>query len=460
MKKSLRKKLAANDSAMKALKKNIQKLAKEIAQHRTDLIESEAQMKDDEQYLTELTQRCEDRANDYDQRSAMRGDEINALSQALTVLKDDTKGAADSVNKRALLFQTASAARATQAVPVAAQSVAKVISFLQGSSSSAAAREARKGHALEVLAKEGRRLGSLALVSLADQAAADPFKKVKGLIQKLIERLLTESKNEATKKGFCDTELGKARHDRDARYEEAQDISAELASLQAKRDELKQEIKELTKDLKEETQALKETDKERQEEKDANMKTLSTAKAGLESVNNAILILRTFYKQAAKAAFVQASPLDEDAGSKAGFSGNYKGKQGSSNAIFALLETIASDFDRTLRKTEEAEHQAHRDFVDYSQTAKASIAGKTTKKELDEEDLKTTLTSIASKTDDMQTAVDLMDSALQELQKLTPTCIDTGMSYSERVKKREEEMEALKKALCILDEDNVESECK
>merc|ERR1719265_2894509 len=129
-------------------------------------------------------------------------------------------------------------------------------------------------------------------------------------------------------------------------------------------------------------------------------------------------------------------------------------------SVFALLETIQSDFDRTIRKTEEAEAAAHRDYVKFSQSAQASIAGKTTKKELDEQDLKTTRTLLKTKSDDLQTAVDLLDAALKELEELKPTCIDTGMSYAQRVKKREEEMTALKKALCILDEDNVEPECR
>jgi hypothetical protein len=294
-----------------------------------------------------------------------------------------------------------------------------------------------------------QRLGSLALTSLAERAAADPFKKVKGLIQKLIERLLAESAAEATKKGFCDTELGKARKDRDFRFQEAKDLSAELAGLEAKEDALEEEIKQLKSEIKEETKALKETTKERKEEKEANMESLKTAKEGLDAVNEAILILKSFYKQAAKASFVQASPVDEDT-SGPGFSSNYKGKQGSAKAVFALLETIASDFDRTLRKTEEAEDKAHREFVDFSQASESSTAGKTTKQELDEQDLETTKTSIKIKTDDMQTSVDLLDKALQELEELKPTCIDTGMSYKERVKKREEEIEALQKALTIL----------
>jgi len=293
------------------------------------------------------------------------------------------------------------------------------------------------------------RMHSVLLTSLADKAAADPFKKVKGLIQKLIERLLTESRNEATKKGFCDTELGKARKDRDFRFQEAKDLSAELEGLEAKRDSLSEEIKQLKSDIKDESKALKETTDDREAEKKINMATLKTAKGGFEAVNEALLVLRSFYKQAAKAAFVQASPVDEDTAG-AGFSGNYKGNQSGAKAIFALLETISSDFDRTLRKTEEAEHDAHRDYVDFSQAAQASIAGKETKQKLDEQDLATTKTSIKTKTNDMQNAVNLLDSALKELEELKPTCIDTGMSYAERVAKREEEIKALKNALQIL----------
>jgi len=303
-------------------------------------------------------------------------------------------------------------------------------------------------------------MGSFLLTSLADKVAADPFKKIQGLIQKLIERLLTEAKNEATKKGFCDTELGKARKERDYRFQDANDLSADLAGLEAKEDALTQEIKDLKKDIKEESKALKDATEERAAEKKVNMKTLKTAKEGLDGVNEAILVLKAFYKQAAKAAsFLQASPVDEDTAG-AGFKGNYKGAQGGMKAVFALLETLASDFDRTLRTTEEAEATAHRDYVGFQQAADASIAGKKTKQDLDEQDLATTETSIKTKTDDMQTAVDLLDKALETLEELKPTCIDTGMSYSERVAKREEEMKALGVALCILDEEKVEDECK
>jgi len=450
---SLKKKMSANQDAMDALVKSIAKLSKEIAKHREDLDNSEETLKDDRSYLEDLTKRCEARANDFDQRSAMRNDEVTALSTALKVLKDEVQPA-DKVNVRALFLQRV---RKQASEPKVAPSTARSLSFLQ--LHGAVSQQDRANRALAMLSTEGARLNSLVLTALAAQSAADPFRKVKGLIQKLIERLLAESEAEATKKGFCDTELGKARKDRDFRFEEANDLSADLAALEAKRDALTEEIKLLTRQLKQEKEALEETTKERKEEKAANAETLKTSQEGHEAVSEALLVLRSFYKQAAKASLLQASPVDEDTAG-AGFSGSYQGQQSGSKSVLALLETIQSDFDRTIRATEAAEEAAHRDFVDFTQASKMSIASKTTKKELDQQDLKTTKTSIETKTAGLVTAMDLLDSALKELEELKPTCIDTGMSYSERVKKREQEMVALKKALCILDGENVEKECQ
>jgi hypothetical protein len=473
LKASLKKDMSSNTDAMAALDKRINRLAKEIAQHRENLVEAEAQLRDDELYLKDLQKQCEARANDYDQRSAMRNDEITALSKALEILSKDVKGRADDVNARALLIQkvqkpAAQAAAAAgikkdskPAAPVKAAGTVKEsaaqkkpISFLQASNG----LEDRKEHALKLLVKEGQRLNSFVLTSLAQRSAADPFKKVKGLIEKLIQRLIAEATSEATKKGFCDTELGKARKTRDFQRVESNDISAQLEGLEAKRDELEQEIKQLTEDMASETTALKENTASREEDKTENLATLKTAKEGFEAVNEALLILKSFYKQAAKAAFIQASPLDED-NAGPGFSGSYKGNQSGSQAVLSLLETISSDFDRTIRTTTASEEAAHRDFIDMMQATESSIASKTTKKELDEQDLKTTKATQAQKMEDLQAAVDLLDRSLQELEELKPVCIDTGMSYAERVEKREEEMEALKKALCILDTDGVESEC-
>ena len=45
----------------------------------------------------------------------------------------------------------------------------------------------------------------------------------------------------------------------------------------------------------------------------------------------------------------------------------------------------------------------------------------------------------------------LLKTAISELLELQPACVDTGMSYAERVALRESEIEGLKKAACILE---------
>jgi len=480
-KSSLSGKLEENKGAMEGLEGDIEQLKGEIATTRKDLLNEEGLLKDDQTYLKDLTERCEVRAKDWDQRAQLRSEELAAITGALKILKEDVSSADENVNKRALLHVRArpSAARPA-AVPAARlrsgpsssargekavsflQGVAakgKHSSFLRGRAHTGLSTKDRQERVATLLGDVGHRLGSTALSTLAMRMAEDPFTKVKTLIQQLIERLLAEATAEATKQGFCEKELGKAKKDRDYRWADARKLSVEIEALEAKQDELEAEIEELTAALGTLREDLKEATEARKSEKEANLAILKEAKAGLGALMQATTILKTFYKKAAKAKMLlQVSPLDEDT-EGAGFSGAYSGKQEGSKAILALLDTVKQDFQRTIRVTGEMEREAAVEFVKFERAAKVDIEGKETKKTLDEEDLATTKTSITQKTEDLQAATNLMDSALKVLEDLQPTCVDTGMSYEDRVAKREEELKALKEALCILDTEGKEPEC-
>jgi len=372
---------------------------------------------------------------------------------------------------KAAATKVAPAKVAPKVVPVKTAAVVKAApSFLQRviahaapsllQSSQEAREQLAQQQAVTAIKNEGLRLGSPILTALAMQVAIDPFKKVKQLIQGLVERLLTEAAGEATKKGFCDTEIGKATKDRDFRWTRVKKLTAGISLLQAKEDSLKEELDFLTKLMPVLEKAQVETTKSRKDEKAENAKTIETASNGLEAVNEALLLLRTFYKNSAEMFLqVQASPIDGDSPG-AGFSSGYQGKQQSSNAVVALLETIVSDFQRTITATETNEDENARSFVKFTRAAKTDIAGKKTKMELNAQDLKTTSTQLKVSRADMQTNMDLVDDAVKTLMELKPTCIDTGMSFKERVAKREEEVGALKKALCLLDTEKVEAACK
>lgn len=447
-----------NENMIGTLKGDVERLGTEIAQHRGNLVEAEAMMKDDQLYLKDLTERCEQRAGAYDQRSVMRADEIKALSEALEILTERVEVADKSANERAFI-QDAHKLPVEKLVPSFLQTARSgVKNLLERARGQTMTIEARREKVLALFRDEGKRLSSTVLISLAMKVKDDPFIKVKKLIQQLIERLIRESTSEATKKGFCDTELGKAEKNRNHRWEDVQRLSAELASLEAKQDALDEELVELSETLKELNTGLTTATEERSENKNENLRVLKEAKEGLAAVSEALLVLKVFYKQAAKAkVLLQASPVDED--DTGAESGAYKGAQQKAAAVLGLLEVIISDFERTIKNTSADEATAAAEFVEFDRISKSDIGGKETKTELDEQDLVTTKTSIKEKMKDMQSNMDLVDTALTELEELKSLCVDTGMSYEERVQKREDEIAALRKALCILDTDGVEPSC-
>lgn len=311
---------------------------------------------------------------------------------------------------------------------------------------------------MDFVRHEGVRLRSQMLATLSSQLSSNPFAKVKQLIQQLIERLLDEATQEATKKGFCDTEVGKAKKDRDHRNDELLSLSAVLIELDAKAKELDESIAELNETIPKLQETLNETTEARKDDKKSNIETIKVAKQGVEAVAEAIKILKVHFKKAAKA-LLQASPVDADTDGP-GFKGSYKGKQTAGNNIIGLLEVIESDFDRTHRKTQQAEKEAQEEFVEFERMSKADISAKEMTLELDTQDLEATHNTIKKKMGDLETAQSLLDDALKTLEDLKPMCIDTGMSYAERVAKREEEIAALKKAMCMLDPEGKESECR
>jgi hypothetical protein len=477
LKEDLNSDIETNGKAMKTLGEDIDELRSKIAEDRENLVTEEGVLSDASTYMKDLTVRCEGSAKSWDQRSSMRGDEIKALSGALAVLKKDVKDLDKKVNKRALLLRlgthepvlaaNASTLRSANKSAKISTASPKPPSFIQASERvglrgrmhAVQAHGGSQKRASQILTHEGIRLKSEMLSSLAVKVMADPFAKVKTLIQNLIERLLNEATAEATKQGFCNTELGKAENDRDARFSQVTKLMAELGALESKKEELEMGIEELEKAIPKAWKTLNETAALRKEEKEENLKIISDAGDGKESVGEAITILKEFYKEAGKAKMLlQASPVDEDTDGP-GFEGSYRGSQESSTGIIGLLEVIKSDFDRTARKTLQAEKKAQAEFVEFDRTSRVDIKSKETQLEIDKEELKSTKAAIDRTVDDMETAQKLLDGALKTIEDLKPMCIDTGMSYKERAAKRDEEIAALKKALCALDPDKVEEEC-
>merc|ERR1719379_1447188 len=487
-----------------------------IAKAQAELTAVSATMTDDQAYLTELTATCNEQSKVWDQRSKMRQDELTALTSALTIVKGKVSDKTSAKTVR-LAQQASNVAATADPVeqdsPQEKQPSAsldsdhesdavfdstdekdddgdddgddnedsddKSVSFLQLPSPRLQGRELvsaiqvrgkqnlralangpdARSRVLNLIRTRSQELQSPVLTALASRLASDPFVKIRKLIQELIERLLQEAADEANHKGFCDKEMGKAKQERDTKAGEVKRLNSEMAAGEAKRDQLTQDIEKLAVEIDELKNVLAKTTKEREDESAENSATVSEAQEGKAAVDEAIDVLSKFYKTAAKAEVGLAQThtsghrgVDEDM-PDAGFGGAYKGSQGASGGIIGMMEVIQSDFVRTITETEKQERAAQKEFDDFSTATKSSLGTKKVGKEGREEEKAETINELDENKQDLLDEQALLDKSLQELIELQPACVDTGMSYEEKVAKREQEIESLKQALCALDQE-------
>jgi len=283
--------------------------------------------------------------------------------------------------------------------------------------------------------------------------SADPFAKVKQLIQELIERLLTEAASESNQKGWCDKAQADAKQKRDYAAEEVERLNGEMAEMEARRNKLSEDISVLVEEIQELQNKREEATTMRNDEKEENKATVEEAEIGLGAVNMAIDILDKFYKTAAKSKVdlnLMQGPADDAPGAGFDIGEAYTGAGGEAGGIIGMLDVIKSDFERTVKVTMAAEAKSEADYMSFMTQSGKSLAEKEMARDEKTKQHDDTVEKLESADSDIGSESEILNTAVAELLELKPTCIDTGMSYEERIARREDEIESLNKALCIL----------
>merc|ERR1719321_1540483 len=423
-----------------------------------------ADMEADQGFMKKLTEECEQKAKDFDQRSKTRSAELTALSEAIEILKSGVQPNY-SANKKLVLASKDTQATGhwvwvqDQAAPatVATAGVhesANAPSFLQ-------LRGAASGpkRVLEFLTQKASLLKSPMLSTLALKlklgVAKDHFVKVRGMIKDLIAKLEADAESEASQKSFCDEEMEKATTARDEAIGKVEKATADIDEAESLIAKLTEEIDELANQIADLRKGLFEATELRKKEREENEKTLEDSEAGLEAVKNAIEVLKKFYDNA----FVQFTPAGADRSGKTvsdlapdTFSGEYSGNQDAAKGIFGLLEVIQSDFERTIETVTKEEEDAQAEFEAYEKETNDSIEEKGKSKKDKETEKEDTEADLVGFKEDLKTGESNLADAKEELEKLKPLCVDTGMSWKERRARQKQEIEALKQAMAILED--------
>jgi len=444
---------------LEAAKKSKSATQEEIAEASQQRSVSSATLLDDQKYLMELSQMCSDKAKTWDQRTKVRADELSALTEATGIIKTTVSEKTQSSTIRfaqehatvRLASAVATNEDAMDAIEAEAEAEDEAPSFLQLAKGKGS--EDARQVIVNLLQSAGLKLKSSLLVSLATRAGRDPFEKIKVLIQELIERLLKEAANESNQKGWCDKATADAEEKRDYSASQVEELNGEMARLEALRDKLTEEISVLDSEIADLNARQAEAEQQRADEKAENAVTVEEAEAGLEAVTQAIDILDKFYKTVAKETVLMAHKGPADDAPDAGFDNfeAYKGAQGASTGIIGMMDVIKSDFERTISVTEKTEAQAEQDHLKFMTETGISLAEKTTAHAQKTTELNAALDSLEEATGQFQEQLTILNTGIQELLDLKPTCVDTGMSYEERVARREDEISALNKAFCILE---------
>jgi len=400
------------------------------ANAKSDLSKTTASRDADQKFLDETTAQCQTKNQEFQSRQKLRSDELTALEQAIELMSNivapqATKHLPTLVQKRATLR------RALSLVQISSKSVKKdvqdKVSFF--------------------LAEAAKRIGSKVLSQIAVKASEDPFVKVKQMIQDLIVRLMEEANQEAEQKGWCDTELKSNEVTRKDRTAEVEALTAEIDELTANINKLGLEVNDLNKAITELDTAVATNTENRNKEAAINAETIKDSQEAQTAVAQALTILKEFYAKAGEAtALVTVASAD----SPITWDKPYTGMQGQSGGVVGMLEVIQSDFARLETETKADEAQAAKDYSTFMNDAAVNKASMSKDVEY-KTDKKATLTGKREeRNQDREGAQKELDAALAYYEKLKPACIDSGVTFEDRVARRQEEIQSLQEALRIL----------
>jgi len=411
----------------------------------------------DEETLKNLDVECKQKTLSFEEKQQLRADEIAAIAKAIEILSD---GRVDAGHQHIGLAQTASSFVQTD----------RADKFLGQS-------EGIHRRLREFLAAEAQRLHSKNLGLLSEKVGADPFAKVKKLIDDMITRLLEEANADAEKEGWCDTEMGKSKVTRNKLSEEIDGLDAAIEEGKGTIMALTQELADLADEIEDLDAQMGEATQLRVEEKAKNKATIEDAQGAQHAVAAATAVLKDFYAKGAQAtAFVQTKPSLLSKGIKMGteewealanpnfegtidkghkadmqtFGETYTGNQDAAGGVMALLEVALSDFANLEADTKASEVEAQKSYDAFMVDAKKSKATKTKKIEMDTADRAAAESKLQEDIAELKSTQDELIAADKYHEKLVPQCIDQGMTWDELVKARHDEINSLKEALEIL----------
>merc|ERR1719313_539740 len=256
--------IASMEEEMKAQQQLEQTTTQELAQANKDMAVEKKVLKTDTEYSADLKRDCESKALDFETLYKDSTAELAALAKAKEIL---SKGVKESLVETKLKLRSS----------------ARVVD------------DNKKAKALRAIQELGRRLHSTALVSLAYRASADPFSKIRGMVEEMIAKLQQEAAEAATQEQFCKEEQAKSEKSRSKKAEKLETTNARIEKAESAVAQLSEAIATLSGEVAELDASLTEASTIRTSEKSEFAKTEADLSGSVDACNAAAKVLEDYY---------------------------------------------------------------------------------------------------------------------------------------------------------------------
>jgi hypothetical protein len=419
-----------------------------LAEAEATLADVKADLEADSATLAETEKSCAIKTSEWAERSETRAKEIEAIAAAIKILAE-VGGVRTEAPENPVPPPS----------PVADLQLAPSFVQVRGTVSDP------KMKAVNFLRAQAKVLHSHSLERLAQQVAVHlggPFDEVKGMIEKMIFRLMAEQKDEDAHKHWCDLELEKTNTSKVDKEEKIAELTVKIDEASAKIQALAEEIEEAQNMIADIDTHVKEATEIRKVGKEENALAIKDAEAAQTAVANAVAVLEEFYKSSGMVAkqpyeFLQQggkAPVELPE-SPATWESSYTGvadPMEQPSGIISVLQTIAADFAKMEAQTRAQEESDQKAYEDDMSKCAIEKARRMKEVEMKTQESKRLTDKVEALTKTKKHVADELAAVVQYLKDLEPACVTGDSTYEDRKAARAKEIEALREAQNILED--------
>jgi len=379
-----------------------------------DLEVTVADIKSTSASLATTQKDCMTVATDHEKAVRAMNEELRVLAEAAKIIKEAT-GA---------LLQTTSFLQTNQQVAV--QNVqSKIAKFVRN-----LAKEQKSGS----LAQLASRI--IAMSRSGDRS--DPFVKIRGMIEEMISKLEEQMGSEAQEKAYCDEEMSKTEAKKADLEAYVDKLTNHIDKSSARSAELKEQVTTLQEELAALAKEQATMDKVRQDSHATFVEEKAVLEKGLAGIRKGTQILKDHF---GAASFVQQPAQPVGAG----------GDVGAGGSIISILEVAESDMALELVTVETQEAEAASAYEETTQANKMTTLAKQQDVKYKTQEAAGLDKDITEVSNDRATSSTELVEVNGYYTKLTGRCVAKPQPYEERKAAREAEINGLKEALNVLE---------